>query len=347
MKLKNKFSVRLFVLVVMCLLLMSFPLAGTAFAAGQDNDLTGLLEGVTSLPGTANILASVGSVGNVVDETGLLKITDNGLPGGVTNLLGTSNILGTVGSVGNVVGGLTDNGLLEGVTSLPGTSNILGTVGNVDNVVGETELLKGLTDSGLLGDTLGTVVNTEESGLLGELGGTVGGLLGGVGHLVGDVTESVGDLLGGVETTVTNLLGQSKTTVVKGKHKVVVVFKVGDNHYYINGKVGQMDVAPYIKHDRCYLPARFVAYSLGVDPDHVTWNLEARTATFTKGGTTVRTTIGDNFIYVNNGKVVTNAPTELVVPGRTMVPYRFIAEAFGATVSWNGNTETVTVEYYE
>jgi len=243
------------------------------------------------------------------------------------------------------------SGLLGGVTNinLLGTSDILGSVGNV---VGETDLLKGVTDNGLLGGTVGSVIYTEEGGLLGDLGGTVGGLLGGVGGLVGDVGEAVGDLLGGVGDTVTNLLGGSKTTVVNvnppaGKKKVVVVFRVGDNHYYMNGKVGQMDVAPYIKFDRCYLPARFVSYSLGVDPANVAWNQTAKMAAFTKGGKTVRATIGDNFIYVNNGKVATDAPTELVEPGRTMLPYRFIAEAFGATVSWNGDTRTVTVEYYE
>ncbi len=287
MKLKNNkyvaISINVLLMVAMWLLVMWFPLAGIAFAAEQDIDLSGLLGGVTNI-----------------------------------NLLGTSDILGSVG-----------------------------------NVVGETDLLKGLTDdSGLLGGTVGSIIYTEDSGLLGDLGGTVGGLLGGVGDLVGDVGNAVGDLLGDVGDTVTNLLGGSKTTVVNvnppaGKKKVVVVFRVGDKHYYINGKVGHMDVAPYIKYDRCYLPARFVSYSLGVDPAHVTWDQAAKTATFAKGGTTVRTTIGDNFIYVNSGKVVTNAPTELVEPGRTMLPYRFMAEAFGATVSWNDGTKTVTVEYYE
>jgi hypothetical protein len=115
----------------------------------------------------------------------------------------------------------------------------------------------------------------------------------------------------------------------------------------MNGRVAAMDVAPYIKYDRCFLPARFVGYSLGIMPENIVWNQATKTATLSKNGTTIRMTIGSRIMYINNMAVQIDAPPELVPPGRTMLPYRWVAEAFGATVSWEPNTKTVTIEYYE
>lgn len=58
--------------------------------------------------------------------------------------------------------------------------------------------------------------------------------------------------------------------------------------------------------------------------------------------TTINMQIGNNGVVLNNeNKILDAAP--LISQNRTMVPLRFIAEAFGANVSWAQDTKTVTI----
>ena len=58
--------------------------------------------------------------------------------------------------------------------------------------------------------------------------------------------------------------------------------------------------------------------------------------------TTISMQIGNNGVVLNNeNKILDAAP--LISQNRTMVPLRFIAEAFGANVSWTQDTKTVTI----
>ena len=60
------------------------------------------------------------------------------------------------------------------------------------------------------------------------------------------------------------------------------------------------------------------------------------------GTTRVTLTIGKNIGHVNNvAKLLDASP--VIKNGRTMLPVRFVAEAFGAGVSWDGATSTATV----
>ena len=81
--------------------------------------------------------------------------------------------------------------------------------------------------------------------------------------------------------------------------------------------------------------------SLGVDPDDIVW--DGTTATLTKGDTVVKVTLGSKDVLVNDQPVAMDVMPELVPPGRIMLPYRFVAEAFGATVAWNGVERSVTM----
>ena len=54
-------------------------------------------------------------------------------------------------------------------------------------------------------------------------------------------------------------------------------------------------------------------------------------------------TIGSTAATVS-GKTVYNDVAPLVVADRTMLPARFVAENLGAVVSWDGKTESVTIE---
>jgi len=61
-----------------------------------------------------------------------------------------------------------------------------------------------------------------------------------------------------------------------------------------------------------------------------------------EGLTTISMQIGNKHVALNNeNKILDAAP--LISQNRTMVPLRFIAEAFGADVSWAQDTKTVTI----
>jgi hypothetical protein len=51
--------------------------------------------------------------------------------------------------------------------------------------------------------------------------------------------------------------------------------------------------------------------------------------------------IGSKSAYINNNRIDLDAPP-FTENGRTLVPLRFIGEAFGASVVWDGNTKKVT-----
>lgn len=116
-------------------------------------------------------------------------------------------------------------------------------------------------------------------------------------------------------------------------------FVINSNIYYVNGVAKVMDVAPYIKGDRTYVPMRYLGEMLGAE---VVWDDAARTVTLTKGDTTVVFTIG-SATYTVNGEAMTADVAPEIASDRTMLPARFVAEAFGSVVGWDPATGTVLI----
>lgn len=121
-----------------------------------------------------------------------------------------------------------------------------------------------------------------------------------------------------------------------------VVFTLGRDTHTVNGIVKRMDAAPYLRDGRTYLPLRYVGVSLGVSPDGIEW--DGRTATLKRGDITVKVSVGSKTLLVNDTPVQMDVVPEIAPPGRVMLPYRFIGEAFGASVHWNPTAQTVTLE---
>lgn len=130
--------------------------------------------------------------------------------------------------------------------------------------------------------------------------------------------------------------------------EVFTSFKIGEATYATSdGTVQTMDVVPEIVDDRTFVPVRFLAYSLGVPEEDVTWEQETQTVTITKDDTTITLTIGSTTETVNDEPVeMDTAPyiKEIETGGRTMLPARWIAEPLGATVTWDETTQQVTIE---
>ncbi|RKD22082.1 hypothetical protein BEP19_13510 [Ammoniphilus oxalaticus] len=124
--------------------------------------------------------------------------------------------------------------------------------------------------------------------------------------------------------------------------KEYVTFKVGSTTYLNNKNEKRMDVAPYIKNDRTYLPIRYVAESVGVRDRHIVWNDVARTVTFS-AGKSAQLRVGSNIMVVDGEEIVMDTVTE-IKDDRVMLPIRYISEAFGKKIDWDDKERTVTIE---
>ena len=97
---------------------------------------------------------------------------------------------------------------------------------------------------------------------------------------------------------------------------------------------------PFIdENNRTQVPLRQTMEFFGCD---VSWNPLTRSATVKKGKTKVSVPIGRNYIQVGKEKVPTDTAA-LIRDGRTYLPIRAVAEAFGATVTWDAGTQTVAI----
>jgi len=121
-------------------------------------------------------------------------------------------------------------------------------------------------------------------------------------------------------------------------------FVIGQSTYKLNGVDITMDVAPYIKDGRTFMPIRYVAQSLGVADNNILWNDTEKSVVIIKSGIFVKLVIGSNVMTVNGTSITMDVAPETVDPGRTMLPLRFVAQALGADVQWDEATQTVTIK---
>lgn len=72
------------------------------------------------------------------------------------------------------------------------------------------------------------------------------------------------------------------------------------------------------------------------------WDASTRTVTAVKGSTTVKLTYGTSAARVN-GMTVKLDVAPMDIQGRTFVPLRFVSEALGAEVGYDGKRQVVAV----
>ncbi|PZD94710.1 hypothetical protein DNH61_17320 [Paenibacillus sambharensis] len=112
---------------------------------------------------------------------------------------------------------------------------------------------------------------------------------------------------------------------------------------YVDGKKLAFSQAPVQKKGTTLVPMRPVFNALKAQ---VTWEQQTKTIIASKGRTTVTLRVGSSTAVINGKSVKLSAPAE-VIGGSAMVPLRFISEAFGADISWNAKTRTITIESLE
>ncbi|MDQ0285069.1 hypothetical protein J2Z49_000159 [Desulfofundulus luciae] len=141
-------------------------------------------------------------------------------------------------------------------------------------------------------------------------------------------------------TTVAKAIIANCVTPAPGEQKSTVVFKVGDTKFTVNGVEQTMDVAPYVKNGRTYVPVRYSAEAVGVAPENILYS--GGKVTLLKGDKVVQFTIGSNVMLINGVAVTMDVKAE-VTNGRTMLPFRWVAQALGASVDWDPNSQAVTM----
>ena len=100
----------------------------------------------------------------------------------------------------------------------------------------------------------------------------------------------------------------------------------------IYGEITMMDVAPVIIEDRAMLPIRHISESLGAD---VHWDSRERRVIIVLNGEELSFLIGETLPGME-------VPA-LIMDGRTMLPLRFVAEYFNATVIFCNETQEIEI----
>ena len=111
----------------------------------------------------------------------------------------------------------------------------------------------------------------------------------------------------------------------------------------VNGTTLSFTQAPVIKDDSTLVPLRGIFEALNVS---VEWNGDSQLVTATRGDKTIRTQIGKKqMAVITNGvqEIVEIDIAPIILNGSTMIPLRAVAQSFGAEVSWDGDTRTVTI----
>ncbi|MDI6861177.1 MAG: stalk domain-containing protein [Caldisericia bacterium] len=126
-------------------------------------------------------------------------------------------------------------------------------------------------------------------------------------------------------------------------NKVTIELFVGKKIAKINGIQKEIDAPPFIKDGRTLVPIRFIAEAFGAE---VQWDSSTKTVRIYLSSKNIKIIlqINNKISYVNDQKIILDVPP-LIKDGRTFVPIRFIAESFGAEVSWDGNEKKITIIY--
>ena len=140
------------------------------------------------------------------------------------------------------------------------------------------------------------------------------------------------------------LLVTSGAPVLKYEYKYsvkdVVTLKIGSETIVINNQEIEIDTPAFISENRTYVPFRALVEAFEAD---VVYNDKARTVTAELDGTKVVMTIGSMYYTVNGVKHRMDV-APFITNERTVIPVRFVAEAFGIAVTPIYNDNHITAE---
>lgn len=118
-----------------------------------------------------------------------------------------------------------------------------------------------------------------------------------------------------------------------------VEFNIGEEIFAVNGEEDEMDVAPFIRDGRTFIPVRFLAEALGAEADWEPKDSIVETVYLDREDRLVTIEIGEYVLTVLDKETEEEEPiildaAAMIEQGRTFLPFRAIAEAFGADVDY-------------
>ena len=121
-------------------------------------------------------------------------------------------------------------------------------------------------------------------------------------------------------------------------------FKLGEKSVTVNGVKADIDGQLFIDdNNRMLAPVRAFANAFGIKDSYITWDDANKTVTIVYEGKIIILTIDSDVILINGEKK--DATTKAVIKdGRTYLPLRDVATAFGADkVEWNDAAKTAYI----
>jgi hypothetical protein len=121
-----------------------------------------------------------------------------------------------------------------------------------------------------------------------------------------------------------------------------VLLTIGANFALVGGEVTDLDAPAFIEAGRTFVPVRFLAEAFGAEADWSPKDGPVETVTLTTDDMEIVIGIGDEFLTVTKdgeAEVMTFDGAAQIKEGRTYLPFRAIAEAFGAEVDYGTDAE--------
>jgi hypothetical protein len=142
----------------------------------------------------------------------------------------------------------------------------------------------------------------------------------------------------------TDLAGNTsiKTKDIYIYHRITMKLTIDNPVITINDQPQpSLEYPPFILKGRTLVPVRIISEGIGAN---VEWDATTKTVKITLNDKTIIMTIDKLEVFVNGKQMLLDA-SPVIRNGRTFVPLRFISEVFGAEVSWDEVTRTVTVVF--
>ncbi len=146
-----------------------------------------------------------------------------------------------------------------------------------------------------------------------------------------------------IDITATDTVGNVAKTGVAVTYvaRTLIRLQVGNKTAMINDTSKTLQAAPVIVKGTTMVPLRFIGEAFGAT---VEWEPVFKMIRLQLGSTSIYLQVGSNYASVNGKKIVLQGLPS-VIKGTTMVPLRFISEAFNAQVVWNAATKGIDITY--
>lgn len=132
-----------------------------------------------------------------------------------------------------------------------------------------------------------------------------------------------------------------EVTVANVTNDLSIFMQLNNKNATVNGQEIVVDPPPTVIKGSTFVPLRFVGDAFGVKMDY---DAKTKKITYkTSKGVLVQLQINSEKAFIN-GKEIKVTPPPQVVKGKTLVPVRFISDSFGAKVSFNAQTKTISID---